>query len=62
MSIEIFGEAILNLKGQIDTCSLLPEGPVIIYFIVPLCYSKKKNIFLIGNLLDLPWFLSLLFE
>ena len=34
-------EAILNLKGQID--SLLPEGPVIICFIIPLCYSKKKN-------------------
>ena len=34
------GEAILNLKGQID--SLLPEGPVIICFIIPLCYSKKK--------------------
>ena len=30
-----FGEAILNLKGQID--SLLPEGPVIICFIIPLC-------------------------
>ena len=27
------GEAILNLKGQID--SLLPEGPVIICFIIP---------------------------
>ena len=39
-SIEIFGEAILNLEGQID--SLLPEGPVIICFIIPLCYSKKK--------------------
>ena len=35
------GEAILNLKGQID--SLLPEGPVIICFIIPLCYFKKKN-------------------
>ena len=35
-SIEILGEAILNLKGQID--SLLPvEGPVIICFIIPLC-------------------------
>ena len=35
ISIEMFGEAILNLKGQID--SLLPEGPVIICFIIPLC-------------------------
>ena len=34
------GEAILNLKGQID--NLLPEGPVIICFIIPLCYLKKK--------------------
>ena len=38
--IGTLGEAILNLKGQID--SLLPEGPVIICFIIPLCYSKKK--------------------
>ena len=42
-SIGTLGEAILNLKGQID--SLLPEGPVIICFIIPLCYSKKKMIF-----------------
>ena len=35
------GEAILNLSGQID--SLLPEGPVIICFIIPLCFSKEKN-------------------
>ena len=41
MLIGTLGEAILNLKGQID--SLLPEGPVIICFIIPLCYSKKKN-------------------
>ena len=41
------GEAILNLKGQID--SLLPEEPVIICFIIPLCFSKKKMIILIGN-------------
>ena len=34
-------EAILNLKGQID--SLLPKGPVIICFIIPLCHSKEKN-------------------
>ena len=40
-SIGTLGEAILNLKGQID--SLLPEGPVIICFIIPLCYSKEKN-------------------
>ena len=40
------GEAILNLKGQID--SLLPEGPVIICFIIPLYYSKEKMITLIG--------------
>ena len=45
-SIETLGEAILNLKGQID--SLLPEGPVIIFFIIPLCYSKEKK-FLIGS-------------
>ena len=32
---EISGEAILNLKGQID--SLLIEGPIIICFILPLC-------------------------
>ena len=38
---ETLGEAILNLKGQID--SLLPEGPVIICFIIPLCHSKEKN-------------------
>ena len=41
ISIETLREAILNLKGQID--SLLPEGPVIIFFIIPLCYSKEKN-------------------
>ena len=40
-SIETLGEAILNLKGQIN--SLLPEGPVIICFIIPLCFSKEKN-------------------
>ena len=34
-SIETLGEAILNLKGQID--SLLPEGPTIICFIMSLC-------------------------
>ena len=47
------GEAILNLKGQID--SLLPEGPVIICFIIPLCSLKKKMIILIGSLVALPW-------
>ena len=52
-SIGTLGEAILNLKGQID--SLLPEVPVIICFILPLCYSKKKMIVLIGSLLVLPW-------
>ena len=31
----------IDSKGQID--SLLPEGPVIICFIIPLCYSKEKN-------------------
>ena len=40
-SIGTPGEAILNLKGQVD--SLLPKGPVIICFIIPLCYSKEKN-------------------
>ena len=40
-SIGTPGEVILNLKGQVD--SLLPEGPVIICFIIPLCYSKEKN-------------------
>ena len=40
-SIGTLGEAILNLKGQID--SLLPEGPVIICFIIPLSFSKEKN-------------------
>ena len=40
-SIGTLGEAILNLKGQID--SLFPEGPVIICFIIPLCYSKEKK-------------------
>ena len=43
-SIETLGEAILNLKGQID--NLLPEGPVIICFIIPLCHSKEKNDYL----------------
>ena len=61
-SIEIFEEAILNLKGQID--SLLPEGPVIICFIIPL-YSEgtqgKKIIILIESLLDLPWLNLLIF-
>ena len=52
MSIGTLGEAIPNLKGQID--SLLPEGPVIICFIIPLCYSKTKMIILIGSLLALP--------
>ena len=41
-SIQIFGEAILYLKGQIDR--LLPEGPVIICFIIPLFYLKEKMI------------------
>ena len=40
-SIGTLGEAILNLKEQID--SLLPEGPVIICFVIPLCYSKEKK-------------------
>ena len=40
-SIETLGEAILNLKGQID--SLLPSRPVIICLIIPLCFSKEKN-------------------
>ena len=40
-STETLGEAILNLKGQID--SLLPEGPVIICFIIPFYYSKEIN-------------------
>ena len=35
-SIELLGG---DLKGQID--SILPEGPVIICFIIPLCYSKN---------------------
>ena len=43
-SIKTLGEAILNLKGKTD--SLLPEGPVIICFIISLCYSKKKMIIL----------------
>ena len=34
--------AILNLKVQID--SLLPEGPVIICLIIPLCFSKEKEL------------------
>ena len=34
-SVGTLKEAILNLKGQID--SLLPEGPVIICFIIPFC-------------------------
>ena len=52
-SIGTLGEAILNLKGQIE--SLLPEGLIIICFIIPLCYSKKKMIILIGSLLVIPW-------
>ena len=48
-----FFEAILSLKGQIDI--LLPEGPVIIFIIIPLCLSKKKMIILIGSFLALPW-------
>ena len=40
-SIEIFGEAILNLKGQID--SLLPEGPFIICFIIPYVTHRKND-------------------
>ena len=55
---ETLGEAVLNLKGQID--SLLPEGPAIICFIIPLYMyvkrTRKKNIILIGSLLDLAWF------
>ena len=39
--IGTFGVVILNLKGQTD--SLLPEGLVIICFIIPLCYLKKKK-------------------
>ena len=39
-SMGTLGEVIQNLKGQID--SLSPEGPVIICFIIPLCYTKKK--------------------
>ena len=35
-SIELFGKVILKLRGQIDS-PLLPEGPVIICFIIPLC-------------------------
>ena len=46
-SIGTLGEAILNLEGQID--SLLPEGPFIICFIIPLCYSKEKMIILIRS-------------
>ena len=55
-SIEIFGEVILNLKGQID--SLLPEGPshyLFYYTIMLQGHLKKKNNILIGSLLDLPW-------
>ena len=49
-SIETLGEAILNLKGQID--SLLPEGPVIICFIIPLCFSKEKNYYFSWKLIS----------
>ena len=45
MSIKTFGEAIMNLKGQID--SLLPEGPVIICFIIPLCLEDTQRLFLL---------------
>ena len=54
-------EAILNLKGQID--SLLPEGPVIMCFIIPLCckdtqkndYFNRKLIRSIIVLISLVW-------
>ena len=52
VSIHRGADEVLNLKGQID--SLLPEGPVIICFIIP-CYPKKKMIILIGSLLVLTW-------
>ena len=44
-------------QGQIDT--LLPKGPVIICFIIPLYKEdtqRKKKIILIGSFLDLAWF------
>ena len=44
------GEEILNLKGQIH--SLLLEEPVIICFIIPLFYSKKKNDYFNWNLIS----------
>ena len=34
-----------GLEGNRQIDSLLPEGPVIICFIIPLCYSKEKNYF-----------------
>ena len=40
-SIGTLGEAILNLKGQID--SLLPEGPVIICFFYTIMFLKEKK-------------------
>ena len=46
-SIEIFGEAILNLKGQID--SLLPERSSLFVLFYQMIIS-------IESLLDLPWF------
>ena len=50
-SIGTLAEAILNLKGQID--SLLPEGPVIIFLLYHYV-TQKKMINLIGSLLVLP--------
>ena len=53
MSIERFGEAILNLKGQID--SLLSKSPIIICFIIPcLEDTQRKNDYFISSLSDLP--------
>ena len=46
-SIEIFGEAILNLKGQID--SLLPERSSLFVLLYQMIISVE-------SLLDLPWF------
>ena len=54
---EIFGEGILNLKGQID--SPLPEGQslfVLLYHYVKRTLNEKTMIFLIESLLDLRWF------
>ena len=52
---------IVNLKGQID--NLLPEGPVIICFIIPLRgHSKKKNDYFNWKLIRSTMVLSLLFE